>query len=202
MTSASPPNIEASVFAPVDSSLSDDHPHASVNSSSFPPRFRPPEPIELTSSTSRHHRSCSGLPSPLSFIPGERSSHRRATISLDCEIASPDQFFGDLKPRARQKSIVFTTVHDGRRSGDQLATLRRGPETQNSLLFALIMESLPDSQLPAGWPPVVCAGGSRFDGDDRLASCWYGKEKRECKNNERAGQVRIRRSVMYGGSAP
>ncbi|KDP34403.1 hypothetical protein JCGZ_12684 [Jatropha curcas] len=45
---------------------------------------------------------------------------------------------------------------------------------------------------PAGWPPVVCADGSRFDRDDRVASCWYGKEKREWKNNERTGHVRIR----------
>ncbi|KDP37721.1 hypothetical protein JCGZ_05211 [Jatropha curcas] len=41
------------------------------------------------------------------------------------------------------------TVHSGwqRRSDDRPTTLRRGPERQNSLLFALIMESLPDSQL-------------------------------------------------------
>ncbi|KDP35676.1 hypothetical protein JCGZ_09114 [Jatropha curcas] len=42
-----------------------------------PPHFRPPEPIDLISSPSRHHRSCSDLPSPLSFVPGERSSCRR-----------------------------------------------------------------------------------------------------------------------------
>ncbi|KDP36144.1 hypothetical protein JCGZ_08788 [Jatropha curcas] len=31
--------------------------------------------------------------------------------------------------------------------GDRPAKLRRGPERQNSLLFALIMESSPNSQL-------------------------------------------------------
>ncbi|KDP43367.1 hypothetical protein JCGZ_25472 [Jatropha curcas] len=41
-------------------------------------------------------------------------------------------------------------VHGGlrQRPGDWPATLRRGPERQNSLLFALIMESSLDSRLP------------------------------------------------------
>ncbi|KDP27662.1 hypothetical protein JCGZ_19554 [Jatropha curcas] len=51
-------------------------------------------------------------------------------------------------------------------------------------------------------PTVTVTVNHRFDGDDRVASCWYGKEKREWKNNERAGQVRIRPVGQYGGSAP
>ncbi|KDP27527.1 hypothetical protein JCGZ_20165 [Jatropha curcas] len=72
----------------------------------------------------------------------------------------------------------LATVHGGwwQQFGDRPATLRRGPKGQNSLLSELIMESLPDSQLR--------------------------ERKREWKNNESAGQVRIRPVGQYGGSAP
>ncbi|KDP42009.1 hypothetical protein JCGZ_27027 [Jatropha curcas] len=78
-----------------------------TSSSSFPPRLRPPEPIDLISSPSRHHRSCSDLPSPLSFDPGERSSRRKAEISLDHEIASSAQFFRRSQAMSQARSTSF-----------------------------------------------------------------------------------------------
>ncbi|KDP46069.1 hypothetical protein JCGZ_06580 [Jatropha curcas] len=66
-----------------------------------------------------------------------------------------NELLGKNRARWRGERSVLSghhfpaTVHGGwrRRSDDRPTTLRRGPERQKSLLFALIMESLPDSQL-------------------------------------------------------
>ncbi|KDP34652.1 hypothetical protein JCGZ_11965 [Jatropha curcas] len=54
------------------------------------------------------------------------------------------------------------------------------------------MEAATTTAAGCDGPVRLRRGFKRFDGNHRVASCWYGKEKREWKNDGRTAHVRIR----------